>query len=76
MSVIAAIRPDSWNFPLFLHVLGAIAWGGAIFLLVFFLMSLLMNIVFAQRNGIDSKAFQALYASRDIDNEVIGIHSR
>ena len=23
MSVIAAIRPDSWNFPLFLHVLGA-----------------------------------------------------
>jgi hypothetical protein len=23
MSVIAAVRPDSWNFPLFLHVLGA-----------------------------------------------------
>jgi hypothetical protein len=23
MSVIAAIRPDSWNFPLFVHVLGA-----------------------------------------------------
>jgi hypothetical protein len=23
MSVLAAIRPDSWNFPLFLHVLGA-----------------------------------------------------
>ena len=25
MSVLALIRPDSWNFPLFLHVLGAIA---------------------------------------------------
>lgn len=24
MSVLADIRPDSWNFPLFLHVLGAI----------------------------------------------------
>ena len=24
MSVVAAIRPDSWNFPLFVHVLGAI----------------------------------------------------
>jgi hypothetical protein len=23
MSVLAAVRPDSWNFPLFLHVLGA-----------------------------------------------------
>jgi hypothetical protein len=23
MSVIAAIRPDSWNFPLFVHILGA-----------------------------------------------------
>jgi uncharacterized membrane protein len=23
MSVLALIRPDSWNFPLFLHVLGA-----------------------------------------------------
>ena len=29
MSVIAAVRPDSWNFPLFLHVLGAaIVVGG------------------------------------------------
>ena len=23
MSVVAAVRPDSWNFPLFLHVVGA-----------------------------------------------------
>jgi hypothetical protein len=23
VSVLAAVRPDSWNFPLFLHVLGA-----------------------------------------------------
>ena len=26
---VAAIRPDSWNLPLFLHVLGAIALVGA-----------------------------------------------
>jgi thiol:disulfide interchange protein DsbA len=31
-----------------------------------------MNIAFAKRNGIDSKAFQQMYTSRDIDNEVIG----
>jgi thiol:disulfide interchange protein DsbA len=30
-----------------------------------------MNIVFAKRNGIDSKAFQEMYTSRDIDNQVI-----
>jgi len=29
MSVLAAIRPDSWNFPLFLHVLGAMILVGA-----------------------------------------------
>ena len=29
MSVIASIRPDSWNFPLFLHVLGAMVLVGA-----------------------------------------------
>ena len=29
MSVIAAIRPDSWNLPLFLHVLGAMLLVGA-----------------------------------------------
>ena len=23
MSVIAAVRPDSWNFPLFVHIVGA-----------------------------------------------------
>jgi len=30
MSVIAAIRPDSWNFPLFLHVLGAMILVGGL----------------------------------------------
>lgn len=29
MSVLAAIRPDSWNFPLFLHVFGAMILVGA-----------------------------------------------
>jgi hypothetical protein len=28
VSVLAAIRPDSWNFPLFLHVLGAMILVG------------------------------------------------
>jgi len=27
-SVLAAVRPDSWNFPLFLHVLGAMILVG------------------------------------------------
>ena len=30
MSVVALIRPDSWNFPLFLHVLGAMVLFGAV----------------------------------------------
>jgi hypothetical protein len=30
MSVIGAIRPDSWNFPLLLHVLGAIVLTGGL----------------------------------------------
>jgi hypothetical protein len=29
MSWLAAIRPDDWNFPLFLHVLGAMVLVGA-----------------------------------------------
>jgi hypothetical protein len=28
--MLAAIRPDSWNYPLFLHVLGAMALVGAL----------------------------------------------
>jgi hypothetical protein len=28
--MVAAIRPDSWNLPLFLHVLGAIVLAGAV----------------------------------------------
>jgi hypothetical protein len=30
MSVVAVIRPDSWNFPLFLHVLGAMILVGGL----------------------------------------------
>jgi hypothetical protein len=30
MSVLAAIRPDSWNFPLFLHVAGAMVLVGGV----------------------------------------------
>jgi hypothetical protein len=29
-SVLASVRPDSWNFPLFLHVLGAMILVGAV----------------------------------------------
>jgi hypothetical protein len=29
MSALATIRPDSWNFPLFLHILGAMILVGA-----------------------------------------------
>jgi hypothetical protein len=32
MSVLAAIRPDDWNFPLFLHVLSAMVLFGAVVL--------------------------------------------
>jgi hypothetical protein len=30
MSVLAAVRPDSWNLPLFLHVLGAMTLVGGL----------------------------------------------
>jgi hypothetical protein len=30
MSTLAAIRPDSWNFPLLVHVLGAMVLVGAV----------------------------------------------
>ena len=30
MSVLAFVRPDSWNFPLFLHVLGAMILVGGL----------------------------------------------
>ena len=29
-AVLASIRPDSWNFPLFLHILGAMLLVGAV----------------------------------------------
>jgi hypothetical protein len=31
VSTLAAIRPDDWNFPLFLHVLGAMLLMGSLF---------------------------------------------
>ena len=30
MSIVAVVRPDSWNFPLFLHVLGAMILVGGL----------------------------------------------
>jgi hypothetical protein len=32
MSVLASIRPDDWNLPLFLHILGAMAVVGSVVL--------------------------------------------
>ena len=34
MTLIAAIRPDEWNLPLFLHLLGAMVLVGALVLVV------------------------------------------
>jgi hypothetical protein len=34
MSVLAAIRPDDWNLPLFVHILGAMTLVGALALVV------------------------------------------
>jgi hypothetical protein len=34
MSVLAAIRPDDWNFALFVHILGAMLLVGALVLVV------------------------------------------
>jgi hypothetical protein len=31
MSVLAAVRPDDWNFPLFVHVFGAMVLVGGLF---------------------------------------------
>ncbi len=30
MSTLAVIRPDSWNFPLFVHILGAVLFAGGV----------------------------------------------
>lgn len=34
MTVLAAIRPDDWNLPLFVHILGAMALVGALVLVL------------------------------------------
>ena len=30
MSTLALMRPDSWNFPLFVHILGAVLFAGVV----------------------------------------------
>ena len=44
MTVLAAVRPDAWNLPLFLHVLGAMVLVGAITLGI-------LSLATAGRNG-------------------------
>jgi hypothetical protein len=39
MTLLAAIRPDDWNLPLFLHMLGAMALVGALVLVALSLAS-------------------------------------
>ena len=39
MATIAAIRPDEWELPLFVHVLGALALTGAFTLTAIYLFS-------------------------------------
>jgi hypothetical protein len=39
MSVLALIRPDSWNFPLFLHIAGAMVLVGALTLASVYLIA-------------------------------------
>jgi hypothetical protein len=34
MTLLASIRPDAWNFPLFLHILGAAVLFGAVITMV------------------------------------------
>lgn len=34
MDLLAVVRPDSWNIPLFIHVLGAMLWTGTLLLAV------------------------------------------
>ena len=52
MSVLAAIRPDDWNLPLFLHILGAFTLIGALVVAASFL--------FAARRGGDTVAMTRL----------------
>ena len=37
MSILALVRPDSWNFPLFVHIVGAVVLVGGIFTAATFL---------------------------------------
>jgi hypothetical protein len=55
MTLIAAIRPDDWNLPLFLHVLGAMTLVGALVLVVVSLAS--------ARGGDSAAALRLAYRS-------------
>jgi hypothetical protein len=46
MSMLAAIRPDDWNLPLFLHVLGAMVLVGALVLVATSLASRDLRLAF------------------------------
>ena len=37
MSILALVRPDSWNFPLLVHIVGAVMLVGGIFTCATFL---------------------------------------
>jgi len=61
MSSLAAIRPDSWDLPLFLHVLGAFVMVGAAVLAAAFLVPAWRNAsVDALRVGYRSLLYGAL----------------
>lgn len=46
MSVVAALRPDGWNFPLFVHILGAIVLFGALALVALALVDRDLRLAF------------------------------
>lgn len=61
MSVVAAIRPDDWNFPLLLHVLGAMLLvGGLVTGLTALLLGWRRDSAWYSRLGFRSLLFVAL----------------
>lgn len=51
MTTLAAIRPDEWNFPLLLHVLGAMLLMGTLSIAAFFLLVPRGDVVAIRRLG-------------------------
>jgi hypothetical protein len=63
MSVLAAIRPDDWNFPLLVHVLGAaLLVGGLVTAVTALLLGWRRDSAFYTRFGFRSLLFVALPA--------------